>query len=208
MELRRKVKLPKRYESDLIDSPYEERELGRTSKYLPASPSDDFNPSLRPAAFPTISPTQVVPSQATQQSKLSEAEEEQLFTQHPHHFSEYGGHEEYSSTTMTSASTSVRKMNGIFPDRKPSSIVSPGKSDGLETSDSSGNPTYERNVKAMMEACRRSSHEWNILEMETSDEDNTYETTGASNQKVFFSNKVRKIDYSMLTERNRLRRSK
>ena len=55
MELRKKIRAPKRYEPEISDAPYESRYIpSGDSKPLFHPPFIEYNPHLPPAAFPTL----------------------------------------------------------------------------------------------------------------------------------------------------------
>ena len=184
MELRRKVNPPKRYDSEQPDSAHEEGRVASTNSSPPATAAATLNPNLPAAAFPTVGSAHAVGPEPTSKLKTSDLKEHQPSSRKPHHFSGHGRFKGPSSAVTPSTLTSSRKVAGSVLISLPS-YFSVDETDAYpEQSNSVHNPIYSHNMRAIADIGRRSSHDWNIQEMESSDE-NTHGPVIVGNSKVY-----------------------
>lgn len=173
MELRKKVNPPKRYLPELSDSPLEQRYIPHTDRPSFDIPYVDFNPLLPPAAFPTLDSAEVARRQSqanfSRNSKplQNNRSDENRFADVPSDNTS----EPPFSTAMPPPSTR-RNNHSDTRQIRNTGLTDDNVETDLEHSNSMQNPVYRQNLEILGELQKRSKTEWNILEMETSDEDN------------------------------------
>lgn len=168
MELRKSSsrKAPRRYEDEL------EEEHGQPSSVRVARHNAyrgkviEYNPQLPAAAFPTLNPG-TLPPENQQRSNANPAAKQRKETQTR---SSLFSHHDPSTSSLQQDSLQ------ISPQAMPATLQQPGMafgaSNSLHTSDNGpGNPVWEKNMAQMALFGNRTEEDWNIAEMESSDED-------------------------------------
>ncbi|MCJ1282242.1 Mucin-12 [Xylographa opegraphella] len=154
MELRKRVVPPKRYEPEISDG---ERYMPTARKALFRPPYVDFNPHLPPAAFPTLDEPVRTLSELDCGIELGERCQQPLPDQS-------------ESTTQDYAS-----LQSAPPAAHPptTSLVSMGNHTwnlGIHPH----HPAYYRSLARLESGLIQEEHEWNMQDMETSDEDENH----------------------------------
>ncbi|MCJ1437853.1 hypothetical protein MMC27_007240 [Xylographa pallens] len=151
MELRRRVVPPKRYEPELSDG---ERYMPTVRKALFRPPYVEFNPHLPPAAFPTLDDPVQTLSEVDLGSELGQPCQQRLQTQLESGARDLGSSQQGPSSDHPLATPCVAMENhtwnaGIYPH-------------SLE---------YYQSLAGLQSGLSQEEFEWNMQEMETSDED-------------------------------------
>ncbi|MCJ1404516.1 hypothetical protein MMC11_007742 [Xylographa trunciseda] len=151
MELRKKVIPPKRYEPDLSDG---ERYMPSFRKPLFRPPSVDFNPHLPPAAFPTLDEPVRTLSELDLETELGGPSQDHLSTQTEPLAQDLEGIQQQSSPSHSTTTPFEAMVNhtlnvGVYPH----------------------NPKYYQTLASLESGLSQEEFEWNLREMETSEED-------------------------------------
>ena len=151
MELRRRVIPPKRYEPELSDG---ERYMPTVRKALFRPRYVDFNPHLPPAAFPTLDEPGRTLSELDLGTELGEPCQQLLPTQSESTARGLGSLQQGSRSSHSLATPFVAMEShtwnaGIYPH----------------------NPEYYDSLASLQSGLSQEDFEWNMQEMETSDED-------------------------------------
>lgn len=166
MELRKKVKRPQRYEPETDDAGRAERYLPPLNRPVFSVPIIEYNPDLRPAAFPTLDPAQTALSEQDHVVEPSETKSRQ------------------QADTVSIVQRPLRQLDSATS-RAPDQIeartgITPGiavEDENRRASNCDDNPVYVRNMQLSQQWSQRTDHDWNIQEMETSDEEELQEET-------------------------------
>lgn len=169
MELRKKVNRPQRYEPEIDDAGRAERYIPPLNRPIFPTSFIEYNPILRPAAFPTLHQAQTALSEQDHAPERSNTKSRQQADIIP--IAERTLAQTNTATTGPSAQTEVRAGN---------TPASAAENDNLGVSNCRHNPVYVRNLKLLYQYSQRTEHEWNIQEMDTSDEELLQEHLAAS----------------------------
>ncbi|MCJ1395055.1 hypothetical protein MMC18_007936 [Xylographa bjoerkii] len=151
MELRRRVVPPKRYEPELSDG---ERYMPSVRKPLFRPPYVDFNPHLPPAAFPTLDGPVRTLSESNLVVELGEPWQHLLPTQ--------------SEPTAQDSGNLQQRPQSSHPPVTPFVVMEDHMWDaGIYPH----NPEYFQSLASLESGLSQEELEWNMQEMETSDED-------------------------------------
>ena len=172
MQLRKKVNPPKRYKPELKDSAFEQRYTPSTDRPIFDIPYVDFDPQLPPAAFPTLDPAEVALRQSLAKINRN-PKPQQNNPSDGFDFAETSSNNNSGSPSSTSMPSSMaRRANGSNPNQiRHLGLTEDDVETDLEHSNSTRNPTYKDNWKILSELKEKSETDWNMMEMDTSDED-------------------------------------
>ena len=173
MELRKKVRRPQRYEPEVDDAGRGERYIPPLNRPIFLTPFTDYNPTLRPAAFPTLDQAQTAPSEqdhAAEPSKTKSRQQADTVS-----IAELTLAQTNTATSRTSAQTEARTEN---------TPASAAEDENLRESNCHHNPVYASNWQLSRKWSQRTEHDWNIQEMETSDEEELQEESMAASRTV------------------------
>lgn len=165
MELRKKVKRPQRYEPE-IDDAGRERYIPPLNRPIFRTPFVEYNPNMRPAAFPTLDHAQTAPSEQDDATTLSDMKSGQQA-------------DTVSIAERTLSQTNMAKSKTSAPTEARTEITpaSAVEDENLAASNCHQNPVYASNLQLSQKWRQRTEHDWNIQEMETSDEEELQEET-------------------------------
>ena len=185
MELRKTIRPVHKYD-DIDYHDYHQDEVGQRTSPLALDRQAyrgrviEYNPNLRPAVFPTIPLDEEVSDSATEcvnqpsqysplsyqqnQYEKSDSERRADTVHQSFDFSSFRDPQMFATVTTNDRwSHELDKDLMTLPSRTPSPKSS--KSNG------SGNKIYVQNLKLMEKLDKRTEMDWNIAEMETSEED-------------------------------------
>lgn len=166
MELRKKVKRPQRYEPEIDDDGRAERYIPPLNRPIFPTPFVEYNPSLRPAAFPTLGQVQIVPSKqndATEASSTKSGQQAATIA--------------IAERTLSQSNTAKSETPSRNEPRTGHTPASAMEDENLAASNCRQNPVYASNLQLSQMWSQRTEHDWNIQEMETSDEEELQEET-------------------------------
>ena len=166
MELRKKVKRPQRYEPETDDTGRAERYIPPLNRPIFSVPFIEYNPDLRRAAFPTLDPAQTALNKQDHVAEPSETKSRQQADTVSIGVRPLGQLD--SATSRASDQIEARTGN------TPAIAV---EDENRRASNCHDNPVYVRNLQLSQKWSQRTEHDWNIQEMETSDEEELQEET-------------------------------
>lgn len=175
MELRKKVKRPQRYEPEIDDAGRAERYIPPLNRPIFPTPFVEYNPSLPAAAFPTLSQVQIVPSEqnhATEASRTKSGQQAATIS--------------IAERTLSQTNTAKSRTPSRTEPRRGHIPASAVEDENLAASNCDQNPVYTSNLQLSQMGSQRTEHDWNIQEMETSDEEELQEETMSVSRTVLF----------------------
>lgn len=180
MELRKKVKRPQRYEPEIDDAGRAERYIPPLDRPIFPTPFVEYNPSLRPAAFPTLDRVQIVPSKqdnATEASSTKSGQQAATISIPERTLSQ-------TNTAKSRTPIRTEPRTGHMP-------ASAVEDENRAASNCHQNPVYASNLQLSQMWSQRTEHDWNIQEMETSDEEEELQEETMSVSRTIRSYRVR-----------------